>query len=301
MGLKRYFNVRLLAALGLGAGLIAAVACGGASDEPAAPAATAAPASSDAAAPTAMPEATEVMMAEETGGHVNLLVTNIGNGKFDPLLTEGEDLKFQRMFQVALVGGAGGSELVPAVAKDWSISDDGKIWTFSVNDGFITAHDGIVITRDDVYFNLNSRVGAEAFELLDTGYYEPRDVALANLIEGVSKGPADDQVQVAFKTVRLAACTTTYLARVTTCRWSILLIVHQNVHRTTSHNTVVLLRSFPEDDIREHCRLVQATRERAGNPYSPQIAIFLTSNIVALMDSRNDFHTQKRRTKVQFV
>ena len=204
MGLKRYFNVRLLAALGLGAGLIAAVACGGASDAPAAPvAATAAPASSDAAAPTAMPEATEAMMAEETGGHVNLLVTNIGNGKFDPLLTEGEDLKFQRVFQTALVGGAGGSELVPSVAKDWSVSDDGKVWTFSVNDGFIQAHDGNVITRDDVYFNLNSRVGAEAFELLDAGYYEPRDVALANLIEGVSKGTADDQVDVTFKTVRL--------------------------------------------------------------------------------------------------
>jgi ABC-type transport system substrate-binding protein len=204
MGLKRYFNVRLLAALGLGAGLIAAVACGGASDAPAAPVApTAAPASSDAAAPTAMPEATEAMMAEETGGHVNLLVTNIGNGKFDPLLTEGEDLKFQRVFQTALVGGAGGSELVPSVAKDWSVSDDGKVWTFSVNDGFIQAHDGNVITRDDVYFNLNSRVGAEAFQLLDAGYYEPRDVALANLIEGVSKGTADDQVDVTFKTVRL--------------------------------------------------------------------------------------------------
>ncbi len=39
-------------------------------------------------------------------------------------------------------------------------------------------------------------------------------------------------------------------------------------------------------------------RERAGNPYSPQIEIFLASNIVALMDSRNDFHTQKHRTKV---
>ena len=203
MGLKRYFNVRLLAALGLGAGLIAAVACGGASDAPAPVAATAAPASSDAAAPTAMPEATEAMMAEETGGHVNLLVTNIGNGKFDPLLTEGEDLKFQRVFQTALVGGAGGSELVPSVAKDWSVSDDGKVWTFSVNDGFIQAHDGNVITRDDVYFNLNSRLGAEAFELLDAGYYEPRDVALANLIEGVSKGTADDQVDVTFKTVRL--------------------------------------------------------------------------------------------------
>ena len=206
MGLKRYINLRLLAAVGLGAGLIAAVACGGASEAPAAPAAapTAAPASSGSAAPTAMPESADSSaMSAEAGGHVTLLVTNIGNGKFDPLLTEGEDLKFQRMFQVALVGGKGGSELTPAVAKDWSVSEDGKVWTFGVNEGFITAHDGSVITRDDVYFNLNSRVGAEAFQLLDAGYYEPRDVALAQLIEGVTKGPADDQVQVTFKTVRL--------------------------------------------------------------------------------------------------
>ncbi|MDE2786264.1 MAG: ABC transporter substrate-binding protein [Chloroflexota bacterium] len=206
MGLKRYFNLRLLAALGLGAGLIAAVACGGASEAPAAPAAapTAAPASAGSAAPTAMPEAAQpAAMAEETGGHVNLLVTNIGNGKFDPLLTEGEDLKFQRIFGVALVGGAGGSELVPAVAKDWSVSEDGKVWTFTVNDGFIEAHDGNVITRDDVFFNLDSRLGAEAQTLLESTYYEPRDVALTKLIDGVSKGPADDQVQVIFNTVRL--------------------------------------------------------------------------------------------------
>ncbi len=209
MGLKRFMNVRLLVAFGLAAGLITAVACGGASEAPAAPAApAAAPASSDsgsaAAAPTAMPAATEpAAMADSTGGHVNLLVTNIGNGKFDPLLTEGEDLKFQRIFGVALVGGGGGSELVPAVAKDWSVSEDGKVWTFTVNDGFIQAHDGNVITRDDVFFNLDSRLGAEAAELLGTGYYEPRDVALTKLIDGVSKGPADDQVQVTFNTVRL--------------------------------------------------------------------------------------------------
>ena len=179
MGLKRFMNIRLLVAFGLAAGLITAVACGGASEAPAAPAApAAAPASSDAgsaaAAPTAMPAATEpAAMIENTGGHVNLLVTNIGNGKFDPLLTEGEDLKFQRIFGVALVGGGGGSELVPAVAKDWSVSADGKVWTFTVNDGFIKAHDGNVITRDDVFFNLDSRLGAEAAELLGTGYYEP--------------------------------------------------------------------------------------------------------------------------------
>ena len=204
MGLKRIMNVRLLAAFGLAAGLLSAVACGGASEAPAAPAAAPASSGSAAAAPTAMPATTEpAAMAEETGGHVNLLVTNIGNGKFDPLLTEGEDLKFQRIFGVALVGGAGGSELVPAVAKDWSVSEDGKVWTFSVNDGFIKAHDGNVITRDDVFFNLDSRLGAEAQALLETGYYEPRDVALTKLIDGVSKGPGDDQAQVTFNTVRL--------------------------------------------------------------------------------------------------
>ena len=167
MGLQRILNVKLLVALGLAISLVATVACGGSAEAPAAPAApAAAPASSGdssaAAAPTAMPAATEpAAMAEKTGGHVNLLTTNIGNGKFDPLLTEGEDLKFQRIFQVAMVGGGGGSELVPAVAKDWSVSADGKVWTFTINDGFIKAHDGNVITRDDVFFNLDSRLGAE--------------------------------------------------------------------------------------------------------------------------------------------
>ena len=116
MGLKRFRNVRLLAALGLAAGLIAAAACSGASESPApAPAATTAPVSG--AAPTAMPADTEpAAMNESSGGDVTVLVTNLGNGKYDPFLTEGEDLKFQRIFQVSLVGGKGGSELTPAVA-----------------------------------------------------------------------------------------------------------------------------------------------------------------------------------------
>ena len=201
MGLKRFLSLRLVLALALAAALIAAVACGGASDEPA-PAASGGSAGSTA--PTAMPEATEPATgAEPSGGHVNLLVTNIGNGKFDPFLTEGEDLKFQRIFQVSMVGGGGGSELTPAVAKDWSVSDDGLTWTFTVNDGTIMAHDGSVITRDDVFFNLDSRMGEEAAALLAAAYYEPRDVAFAERVDQVLKGPADDQVQVVFNTVRL--------------------------------------------------------------------------------------------------
>ena len=206
MRINRFLNARLLLAVGLAAGLIAAIACGGPAAEPA----PAAPASSgdsgSSAAPTAMPEATEsadAMMAEKAGGHVTVLVTNLGNGKFDPFLTEGEDLKFQRIFQVALVGGKGGSELTPAVAKDWSVSEDGKVWTFTVNDGFIKAHDGSTITRDDVFFNLDSRMGTESDALLESTYYEPRDVAFAKLVDKVEKGAAADQVHVTFNTVRL--------------------------------------------------------------------------------------------------
>ena len=202
MGLQRLFNVRFLLALGLAAGLIGAVACGGASDEPAP--ASSGDSGSASTAPTAMPEAAEPAAGAETsGGHVNLLVTNIGNGKFDPFLTEGEDLKFQRIFQVAMVGGGGGSELTPAVAKDWSVSEDGLTWTFTVNDGTIMAHDGSMITRDDVFFNLDSRMGEEAAALLAAAYYEPRDVAFAERVDQVLKGPNDDQVQVVFNTVRL--------------------------------------------------------------------------------------------------
>ena len=201
MRLNRLLNVRLLLAVALAAGLIAAIACGSPAEEPSSSAGSTD--SGSGAAPTAMPAATEAMMAESSGGHVNLLVTNIGNGKFDPFLTEGEDLKFQRIFQVAMVGGGGGSELTPAVAKDWSVSDDGLTWTFTVNDGTIMAHDGSMITRDDVFFNLDSRMGEEAAALLAATYYEPRDVAFAERVDQVLKGPADDQVQVVFNTVRL--------------------------------------------------------------------------------------------------
>ena len=211
MGLRKLIRVRLLLALGLAAGLMAAVACGGASEAPA-PAATSAPAAggsgaagsgSGAAAPTAMPAATDAMMSSESSGHVTVLITNLGNGKYDPFLTEGEDLKFQRMFQVALVGGKGGSELTPAVAEEWSVSDDGLVWTFDIKEDTIQAHNGDIITRDDVFFNLDSRMGVEAQTLLEAGYYEPRDVAFAERVDSVDKGPADNQVSVTFNTVRL--------------------------------------------------------------------------------------------------
>ncbi len=205
MRFKRFMNGRFLLAVAMAATLIAAIACGGASDDttPVGSAPSEDPTEPSSVSNTAMPEPTEPMMAEEAGGEVTVLVTNLGNGKFDPFLTEGEDLKFQRIFQVALVGGKGGSELTPAVAKDWSVSNDGLVWTFTINEGFIKDHAGNTITRDDVFFNLDSRMGVEAQQLLESTYYEPRDVAIAERVDSVDRGPDDDQVSVTFNTVRL--------------------------------------------------------------------------------------------------
>ena len=196
MRLKRFLNARRLLAMGLAAGLITAAACSGAEES--------APADAGNAGSVAMPAATEpAAMAESAGGDVTVLVTNLGNGKYDPFLTEGEDLKFQRMFQVSLVGGKGGSELTPAVAEKWEVSDDGLVWTFDIKEDTIQAHNGETITRDDVFFNLDSRMGVEAQALLEAGYYEPRDVAFAERVDSVDKGPAGNQVSVTFNTVRL--------------------------------------------------------------------------------------------------
>lgn len=74
-------NVRLILELGISLTLIGAVACSTSGE----PAVDSSPAAGKAAA---VPGATDApAKSESTDGNVNLLVTNIGDGKFDPFLT----------------------------------------------------------------------------------------------------------------------------------------------------------------------------------------------------------------------
>ena len=101
-------NVRLILELGISLTLIGAFACSTSGE----PAADSGPAARE---PTAVSEATDApAMSESTGGNVNLLVTNIGNGKFDPFLTEGEDMKFQRNDKDVIVNDLYTAEAVSA-------------------------------------------------------------------------------------------------------------------------------------------------------------------------------------------
>ncbi|MGC9335764.1 MAG: ABC transporter substrate-binding protein [Anaerolineae bacterium] len=53
-----------------------------------------------------------------------------------------------------LVEEAGISNFVPGLAEDWSVSDDGLVWTFKIREG-VTFHDGTPCTAEDVAWSLN--------------------------------------------------------------------------------------------------------------------------------------------------
>lgn len=55
----------------------------------------------------------------------------------------------------------------PQLAKEWSVSADGKVWTFKLHDG-AKWHDGQPVTAEDVAFTFNMIKGFEAFALIKT-------------------------------------------------------------------------------------------------------------------------------------
>ena len=164
---------------------LALIAAACSSSEPAAaPAAPSAPAAAPAPAAPA-PAAPAGQIGE--GKTINVLITNLGNGRFDTWLSDGEDLKFLRMMDAPLVGGEGGSSIIGGTISDWAMDADGKGWTFTSVDGdWAKFHDGSEITVEDTHWSVAKMLGAVLpEELLATGYYEPRDTADAAQYEEV--------------------------------------------------------------------------------------------------------------------
>src|ERR671918_1645407 len=155
----------------LGIIMVLAVACGGA---PAAPEPTTAPAAEPTAAlgvgetsqPTATPQAaappTEV---EVNPGELMVMVGDFASERFDVAFSLGlaGDLNYGRILHGFLISDNEKREMVPGIASDWNISEDGLTWTFTIREG-VKFHDGSEVTPEDVAWTLQHTWGPQAVE-----------------------------------------------------------------------------------------------------------------------------------------
>ncbi|MEM9009490.1 MAG: ABC transporter substrate-binding protein, partial [Cyanobacteria bacterium P01_F01_bin.86] len=134
--LRRRLRRLLLMALALT--LAVAVAnCGGPSET-----GSEAPSVAESAAPVD----TRTLVFGSVGQPVSLESGNI---------TDGYSIDVQKQIYNYLLGHQPGTtELMPELAKEWSVSEDGLIWTFTLREG-VTFHDGTAFNADAVVFNIN--------------------------------------------------------------------------------------------------------------------------------------------------
>ena len=64
-----------------------------------------------------------------------------------------DEVVYANVFEGLTRFGPDGS-VQPALAKDWTVSDDGTEWTFTLNEG-VTFHDGTAMDAEDVVFSLD--------------------------------------------------------------------------------------------------------------------------------------------------
>jgi peptide/nickel transport system substrate-binding protein len=71
------------------------------------------------------------------------------------LVSDGESLRaIDQMFEGLVTLEPGGTEPVPGLATDWEISEDGKTYTFTLQEG-VTFHDGTEFNAEAVCFNFD--------------------------------------------------------------------------------------------------------------------------------------------------
>ena len=68
--------------------------------------------------------------------------------------TQGTDFEIWTLNYDGLVGGNGTNTVLPQLATSWSVTPDGKTWTFHIRHG-VTWQDGVPLTARDVAFSYN--------------------------------------------------------------------------------------------------------------------------------------------------
>lgn len=148
-------------------------ACGGQAPPAAAP--TEAPDSAADGAPTG--EAAADTAAEDNLSKTLVLGINIHPASFDPAQADNStvDTMMLAMYDSLVRYTTGTTELEPALAESWEISDDGLEYTFNLREG-VLFHDGTELTAEDVKYTFD-RIKEIGIGVADTlSLYESGEV-----------------------------------------------------------------------------------------------------------------------------
>ena len=184
-----------IASLGTIALLLLMVACG--------TAATATPSASQAdpddtvtavptANPTPMPESSSAIAVNP--GKLTWMTGGWGNERFTYNYGVGGGNNYGRILHGFLIATNEKTELLPGMATDWQISEDGLTWTFTIREG-VKFHDGSNLTAEDVWWTWMHYWGKDESGSALERATQSSAQALARIVERIEQ-PAPDQVSI---------------------------------------------------------------------------------------------------------
>jgi peptide/nickel transport system substrate-binding protein len=186
-----------IASLGTIALLLLMVACGTAA--PATPSASQAEPPVDTSA-TAVPTANPTPMLESSSavavnpGKLTWMTGGWGNERFTYNYGVGGGNNYGRILHGFLIATNEKTELLPGIATDWQISEDGLTWTFTIREG-VKFHDGSNLTAEDVWWTWMHYWGKDESGSALERATQSSAQAQARIVERIEQ-PAPDQVSI---------------------------------------------------------------------------------------------------------
>ena len=124
-------------------------------------------------------------------GKVTWMTAGWGNERFDPILAPGGDPnQYGRLLTAYLIEISDDFELIPGMASDWTLSENGLTWTVTLRDG-IKFHDGTDVTTDDLFWSWQHYYSHESREYTTS----PAVWALENILDKIER-PAPNQISL---------------------------------------------------------------------------------------------------------
>jgi peptide/nickel transport system substrate-binding protein len=142
--------------------------------------------------PTPMPESSSATAVNP--GKLTWMTGGWGNERFTYNYGVGGGNNYGRILHGFLIATNEKTELLPGIATDWQISEDGLTWTFTIREG-VKFHDGSDLNAEDVWWTWMHYWGKDESGSALERATQSSAQALARIVERIEQ-PAPDQVSI---------------------------------------------------------------------------------------------------------